>query len=592
MLNRILDLASNSTYDFRLTANPADPLKYLFAEWVSYYRLKWAIARTLQPASILEVGVRFGYSAAAFLDAAPVSSTYLGIDNDSDTFGGKQGAINWAHAITPSSRAQFLIADSSSMDRFPGGTYDLIHLDGQQDGVCSIADLKKALRQAKYVLVDGYFWTRDNFLHMSEFLFRYRDLIESCIIIPGYAGELLITPALFTDVPAHAENSSDLRSAYDKSYYLRDCGGFDAFKRDASGVPLDARLKSVADLVQIAPVGRALDLGSGRGELSIHLARQGFDVLSIDYSQAAVDLAMQAADAAKCNGNIEHYCGDVNSRPLSGKYSLAVASDLIEHLAPEELDRLYGQVALHLLPAGVFIIHTFPNLWYYKYDYPRRARQARALGAYLPSEPRSRYEELMHINEQSPRRLRSQLKAHFDHVLIWFAHHGLGNPFDNLARRFSRAEIRAAGDLFAIASHSPIEIDALRARLQMRPVAMAPCVEIRIVDIPETVEAGEKFNARVRLGNIGDTDLKSRPPNPVHLAYHCYSSDNETLVFDSMRTPIPTLRAGASVESLMYLQAPGTKGVVRFRLTLVQESVAWFDTPPHNAFEDKLLLVV
>src|ERR1700693_6175541 len=99
MVNEILDLAAVSTYDFRLTANPDDELKHLFTDWVPYYRLKWAIARVLRPQRILEVGVRYGSSAAAFLNACP-ECTYLGIDNDSNPFGGHKGAIQWARRIT------------------------------------------------------------------------------------------------------------------------------------------------------------------------------------------------------------------------------------------------------------------------------------------------------------------------------------------------------------------------------------------------------------------------------------------------------------------------------------------------------------
>ena len=75
-ITNILELASVSDYDFRRSANPDDPLKHLFDDWIAYYRLKWAVARVLQPQRILEIGVRFGYSAAAFLNACP-NATYL-----------------------------------------------------------------------------------------------------------------------------------------------------------------------------------------------------------------------------------------------------------------------------------------------------------------------------------------------------------------------------------------------------------------------------------------------------------------------------------------------------------------------------------
>src|ERR1700736_2008544 len=95
MIEEIRTTAERSTYDFRETAYPEDPLRHLFPDWVSYYRLKWAIARVLQPESILEIGVRYGYSALAFLSASP-SARYVCVDLDLPTFGGSVGAVHWA----------------------------------------------------------------------------------------------------------------------------------------------------------------------------------------------------------------------------------------------------------------------------------------------------------------------------------------------------------------------------------------------------------------------------------------------------------------------------------------------------------------
>jgi hypothetical protein len=91
MIDAILTHLSETSFDFRKFANPADLLSGLFEEWVPYYRLKFCIAKVLQPKSNLEIGVRFGYSARTFLEASP-SATLLDIDLDSDSFGGEVGA--------------------------------------------------------------------------------------------------------------------------------------------------------------------------------------------------------------------------------------------------------------------------------------------------------------------------------------------------------------------------------------------------------------------------------------------------------------------------------------------------------------------
>src|SRR5262245_60296304 len=126
MLDGILELASASDYDFREFACPEDPLRGLFEQWVPYYRLKWAIARALRPRRILEIGVRFGYSARAFLDGAPEAG-YLGIDVDADRWGGQRGAIRWAKRITCGRSASFVIADSQQLEQLPGFDWDLVH---------------------------------------------------------------------------------------------------------------------------------------------------------------------------------------------------------------------------------------------------------------------------------------------------------------------------------------------------------------------------------------------------------------------------------------------------------------------------------
>jgi len=178
MVDAILTELSKSSFDFRKFANPSDPLSELFDEWVSYYRLKFCVAKILQPKSILEVGVRYGYSARTFLEASP-SARFVGVDLDCDSFGGQSGALGWARQITAAYDAEFVTADSQQMKRLPGSIYDLIHVDGQQDGDGSWHDLELAVNQSRYVLADGYFWTQQNlFFKPFDILCQLRQLKE------------------------------------------------------------------------------------------------------------------------------------------------------------------------------------------------------------------------------------------------------------------------------------------------------------------------------------------------------------------------------------------------------------------------------
>jgi hypothetical protein len=198
----------------------------------------------------------------------------------------------------------------------------------------------------------------------------------------------------------------------------------------------------------------------------------------------------------------------------------------------------------------------------------------------------------MHINEQSPRVLQRQLGAYFPQVLLWFVAHDLAAPFENLERRFLKNEMRAAADLFAIASHIPIGPCTLHKRIMMQPITPPIELYLELLETPFVVRKESKFPMRVRLPNNSRVDLKSWLSNPVHLSYHCYSEAQQVGAFDGLRTTIPTLKAGSTEEIEMQLAAPSAEGRFLFRLILVQERLMWFDEFPQSLFVEAWLEVV
>ncbi len=593
MIEQILDCWKKSLYDFRKTANPEDPLRYLFDDWVEHYKLKQAIASVLRPASILEIGVRFGYSAMAFLDGSP-TSCYVGIDADANTFGGYKGALDWATQATTrlGLRVEFVKADTQQMARLPGGHYDLIHIDRRQDGDGTFHNLKLALAHAKYILVDGYFWSSSNLQAATSFLEKFRDLIEYAVVIPGYAGELLIKvkQSSYPEPIRKAASSEPLSQMYDSRYYLCDCGGYEVYKQSKGKSIEDARLRAVAALAEVVRrPARVLDLGCGRGELVRHFASEGASVVGVDYSASAIDLAEQCFEGEPdLRRRVDLVCGDVCTAPLTGFFDAVTASDLIEHLGFEEVDRLYARVARVLAPQGVFVIHTFPNLWYYKYDYARRRRLARRLDLYLPPEPRTRYELLMHINEQSPRRMRRQLQSHFQHVLLWFG--DPDNVLGNLGSRPRKEFVRAARSLFAVASHAPVPIKDIQRLFEMPALEPLPAGGIRIRfcgQEPVQMSVHGAVRVQIELENRCGRRLQSSPPFPVHIAYHWIDEQGSIRVFDGERTPLaPALESRDRRQYSVRISSPGVSGKWRLRLTLVQEAVRWFDTAPTSLWAD------
>lgn len=590
MIESILAELSRSDFDFRQFANPEDSLAELFPEWVGYYRLKFAIAKVLQPRSILEVGVRFGYSAVTFLKASP-NASYLGIDLDSNTFGGDVGALGWARHITAGYSAEFIVADSQKMERFPGGVYDLIHVDGQQDGTGTFHDLRRAVAQARWILLDGYFWTQQNFFNANDFLLKHKDVIQYALTIPGYAGEFLLrvsdeyagrfSVGPLTDGVA---KSGELTQFYDSHYYLNDCGGYREFRQSGAQRLQDSRLLSLLILTRMSAGGEALDLGCGRGEISYQLALSGRNVTAVDYSAAAIELAKSCFDQAQENarGRVDFILGDVGALHLEKQFGVALAGDLIEHLSPAELERLFSWVAAHLGDDGVFVIHTAPNVWRYRAGYRRRKAAVERLGGYLPAEPRTRYELLMHINEQSPARLRRSLGKVFAHVAVWVA-----RPDDlagSLTKKLTRSELIDAPDIYALASANPIDVAKAATLLENVPLAEGEHARfsLQVHEWPGRVAARAPLTLLACLTNHSDRLISSLGSSPIHISYHwAKSATGEVIVFEGVRSSLPSgLGPGETRDVVVSIEAPGDAGVFLLTITMVEEGCCWFEQKP------------
>lgn len=581
MIERILEAYRQSQFDFEKHASPGDPLRGHFPLWKPYYRMKWAIARALSPQTILEIGVRYGYSARAFLDAVP-NARFVGIDADGNDYGEVTGAIDWARRLLSDFDAELIVADSQMLDRLPGDSYDLVHVDGRQDGDGTFHDLSLALACARFVLLDGYFHTNQNLQAGSSFVREHRNAIDYAVILPSTFGELLIKVAQ-PSAPAagffRAETSEPLKSAYTTDYYLQDCGGFDSFAANGGASVDDPRLRAVFTIALPKRGERVLDLGCGRGEVSCQAARYGADVTGVDYAPAAIELARSCADQEPAvAGRVTFRCEDLAEFTFRGPYDKVLASDLIEHLGSGEVEALYASVAKELAPAGRFVLHTYPNRWFYQYGYAARRRKAARLGCFLPPDPRTPYERLLHINEQSPAALRHQLSRHFAYVDVWF-----GSPDDpggSLLRPFGRNDLREAPDLFAVASHSPIDVDAIR-NLFVQP-ALSETDRSRIclavAEAPKRVHRGDRFCVRAEITNQTSEPISSGGPRGFLLAYHWTAKDGTMRVFDGERTALPApVPAGMSVSASLSVRAPASAGVYRLEPRLVQERVAWLE---------------
>ncbi|MGI6235864.1 MAG: methyltransferase domain-containing protein, partial [Christensenellales bacterium] len=580
IIDSIKKIDSSNSFDFRKFAYPDDELSYLFEDWVEYYRGKYAICKAIQPKSILEVGVRYGYSAISFLSACP-EATYIGIDNDTSTYGGALGAIKWAEKITKDHSARFLIQDTQEMTSFPGEYYDLIHIDGQQDGDGTYHDLEMALEKGRYILVDGYFWTQENMLASTYFLKKYDKFFEFAIIIPGYAGELLIKTKDSVRELYRAmkhQNYKKLRDYYDSHYYLGDCGGYELFSK-TNGSQLDERLLAIYYLTNPKPDERILDMGFGRGELACALAQSGASVTAVDYSPAAVGIAQRTYSRQIAELKLEYIQADVCAMEDMGKFQKIIAADIVEHLEDDALHRMMATASRLLNNDGYLVIHTSPNLLNYTHAYARKRKVAKEFGIWLPENPRTFYEDLMHINEQTPEKLAELLKKYFKHVLIWTAN-GLQDLGSSLINTPTSDKVNNNCSIFAIASNYLLDKEQIYSLISQEKLEIDK-IDIQIqCDIKKTtVKAGSLFKIPITLINKGIQRYTSLAPNPVHISYHIQNQEGSMEFFEGKRTALNTpLLPLQSKDILLQVKAPETAGEYILQLTMLQEGCFWFET--------------
>jgi 2-polyprenyl-3-methyl-5-hydroxy-6-metoxy-1,4-benzoquinol methylase len=576
MLEAFSEERARTTFDFRAYAHPADPLRHLFEEWVPYYRDKYAICRMIAPRSILEIGVRYGYSAMAFLSACPEAS-YLGLDNDSDTFGGAHGALDWARRQLAPFDARVETADTQRLASLPGDRYDLVHVDGQQDGEGTLHDLRLALEKAKYILVDGIFWTQQNLDASSHFLRKYRSLIDYAVVLPGYAGDLVVR--VRDDAAKAAGAARDhraIRDEYTREYFLQDCGGYHAFKSGDGRVLADTRLTTVFEAGAPWDGLNVLDVGCGRGELAYACYRAGAKVTGLDYSPAAIDIATSTY-SKELGGRLRFVCEDVLDYAPPEPFDRIVAADFVEHIDPATLDRVFATLRRWLAPRGFLVIHTWPNRIAYERRQRAHRKRAAEAGFFVPRNQRSLYEDRMHLNEQTPARLRRALARHFPSCLVWVG--GGDNPSAGLLGPVSRAMLAGNDSLYAIASIESVDAQALRGRLSqpaLDPASLAG-LRLELQDPPPRISHAQVFEMRVRVHNGAGQRLASLPPHPIHLSYH-WREGGRVAVFDGLRSRLEApLAPGESRTVVQRVLAPPRPGTYELDVTLVQEGGFWLD---------------
>ena len=138
---------------------------------------------------------------------------------------------------------------------------------------------------------------------------------------------------------------------------------WDAFYADRArpcvffGAAPDESLAGWVDEGLLRP-GRTIDLGCGNGRNAVFLARQGFSVQAVDYSQTAVDWARdRIVEAGVAVSLIHRSAFDLTLD--AGAFDLVYDSGCFHHIAPHRRSQYVELVVGALKPGGWFGLTCF-----------------------------------------------------------------------------------------------------------------------------------------------------------------------------------------------------------------------------------------
>ena len=115
-------------------------------------------------------------------------------------------------------------------------------------------------------------------------------------------------------------------------------------------------------LAKYPPAGPILDVGCGSGDLAAYLAGLGYEVLGIDFVEAAITYARQKTRAlpVEVAQHLTFQVADALKPSLLGRQFGAIVDSGFFHLFnPEQCDDYSEELALVLRPGGLYYLHAF-----------------------------------------------------------------------------------------------------------------------------------------------------------------------------------------------------------------------------------------
>ncbi len=200
---------------------------------------------------------------------------------------------------------------------------------------------------------------------------------------------------------------------FDQNYYFNTCFGSDEFIR-SKGREITKRVQKLIDSLNLSNEMVVLEVGCGRGDTSLYIAKKVKRVIGIDYSKDAIKIANKVKSQAdrKTEQKLKFLVMRADKMNFKDNiFDFIIMIDTLDHLNKYEVENTFKSLMRMLKPDGKIFIKTCANKilldkTYRYYIHPMNKVLTTfdkfIKGIYyesLPDDPRTKEAKIQHINE-------------------------------------------------------------------------------------------------------------------------------------------------------------------------------------------------